>query len=105
RSRSIEFKNRKVLSPFQIFNRSSFDVVASVEEFFVIMTQLIKNSGEILIDLVMQIGEMSSTVVITCIGQIKYLIFRNDPVKPVAVAMLHFFKPEFGAGMFLYELF
>src|SRR5688572_11019479 len=100
RAASIKLKDQEIPAFFQVFDRSCFNIITSVIEFVSIMTELIKYIMKVLIDLVVQVGELRPAVMITRIGQIKYFVFRNYPVETVTVTVFHFFHPVFRPGMF-----
>src|ERR1051326_8100049 len=96
---TIEFKHKKILSFFQVFDGSGLDIITTVIKFIGIMTEIIKYFQQVGIDLFMQVGKMRSAIMIAGIRQVKYLAGRDDAAKPVTMPVFHFFKSVTRAWM------
>ena len=62
---AVELKDEKVLALFQVFDRSGLDIITAIIEFIGVMAQFIKDLVQVLIDLLMQVGEMGAAVMVT----------------------------------------
>src|SRR5690349_2526953 len=95
RTATIEFQDQEILAFFQVFDRCGLDIITAIIELICIMTQLVKYFMQVLIDLFMQIGKMSSPVMISRIREVKDLSLRDNTVKTVTMTMLHLGHTEF----------
>ncbi len=62
---AVKFQHLEVLSFFQVFNGSCFDIITAIVEFICKMTQLIKNFVEVFINFFVKVGKMCTPVVVT----------------------------------------
>ena len=67
----VEFEDQEILSLFEIFDGCSFNIITAIIELVGIVTQVIENLVQVLIDLLMQVGKMRAAVVITCVREIE----------------------------------
>src|SRR5206468_2593845 len=83
RSAAIEFENGKVLSLFQLFYRSAFDIVTSIIEGSTVADG-VKNTEEVFIDQVPEVGELCAPVQVSRIGQHIALALGDHAVEVLA---------------------
>lgn len=98
-SAAIEFEYGKIATGFEVLDGGAFDVVATVIELFCVMTELVEDLEELVVDLRMEIDEPGAPVVIAGIGEVKMFSCGKDAMDTIGMAVAHFFEPQFGSGV------